>query len=67
MNRKALKPIITVAAVDVQCPNCQEFISEPYSGSKFFDINEYHAGSVLECDFCHASVKLPALKSVKVR
>ena len=64
---KPRRPIVTVAALDVQCPECDEMISEPTNGSLFFSEYEYKAGMVLECFACHTTVKLPVLKTVKFK
>ncbi len=62
----ASRPIVTVAAVDVACPLCGEFIAAP-SGSLFFEINEYVAGDQYRCFACGIVVELPAVKTVLYR
>jgi ribosomal protein S27E len=59
------RPTVTVAAVDVRCPGCGEFVAEPSSGAQFFTVAEYKPGAVLICDCCHATIVLPALKTVR--
>lgn len=62
-----MKPIVTVAAVDVRCPKCQEFLPNPNSGSLFFTIDEYVAGTKVTCNCCETVVTLPPLgRRVKV-
>jgi ribosomal protein S27E len=61
----ARRPIVTVAAVDVQCPECQEFVASPASGALFFEANEYRPGTEIDCDACGTRVVLPALKTVR--
>jgi hypothetical protein len=55
--------------VDVQCPNCKEFLANPNDGALNFTLinhGEYVTGSIHKCYGCEAEIKLPALKTVKV-
>jgi hypothetical protein len=59
------RPIITVAAIDVECPTCHEFIAAP-SGSLYFTMDEVKTGEMHAC-LCGTVIKFPALKTVKVK
>ncbi len=58
------RPIVTIAAVDVQCPKCHEFVAGP-GGSLYLTADEYVPGTEIACDCCGTVVTLPPLKSVR--
>jgi ribosomal protein S27E len=51
-----------VAAVEVQCPHCGEFVTAENGSFLFCEHrNVGQAGQVVECDSCGKSLRLPAL------
>ena len=56
------KLIITVAVIDVQCPECGEFLAS-HDGAQNFTLanNEYLPGMVITCYGCLRAYTLPAL------
>jgi hypothetical protein len=60
----AKKPIIRVWSIDVECPECSEFISAP-SGSLYFEIGEARPGETHTC-VCGYSFTFTGIKTVKV-
>lgn len=53
----------TIAAVEVQCPNCREYVTGQ-NGSHLLAENDssgLKAGQVVACDSCGTRFRLPAL------
>lgn len=50
-----------VAAVEVQCPDCFEFVSGENGSHLLGPDSGREAGQVVECDGCGARVRLPAV------
>lgn len=62
---KAKRPVITIAAVDVKCPDCGEFIASP-DGPLYFEIAQLRTGEEHACE-CGTVVVIPPMKSVKLK
>jgi hypothetical protein len=58
-------PIIGVCSINLDCPECEEGIESPISGSyNFDDVEIIHVqqsqGGIVTCQACGAQLKLPA-------
>ena len=50
---------VTTYVVHIQCPYCDEGISEPLTGSMMWDTSDMSAAQVVFCEMCKRSSQLP--------
>jgi len=48
-----------IAVLEFTCPQCDEFISHPDTGSHIFERTDIGNHPTLHCDFCKVDLEMP--------